>query len=348
MRGMRRLLQSLWVAVLRVSGGLWWARRELRRQGAVVVLMLHRVLDEAEWRRTDSLSGMVVRSGTFQDLAEYLGRRCQAVRLSEAAPGTAGPKIKIAITFDDAWRDNYTTALPMLLACGLPATVFVCTGLTGSPSPFWPERVASALRAMRPSSTAADSEVLIERLKDFTARDRGQWMEDLAHTLGAEDAHGEPFEGDCTMTWAEIAEMDRAGVTFGSHTHTHQILPAAGARVARREIRESRAALERQLGKRCDLFAYPNGGWSAEVRQLLKEEGFRQAFTTERSAWTADCDPLLIPRANICEGSVAGLGGGFSAAMFEYTTFWKTWRAMRAKARIEAPAGRRPSERVAA
>jgi peptidoglycan/xylan/chitin deacetylase (PgdA/CDA1 family) len=118
--------------------------------------------------------------------------------------------------------------------------------------------------------------------------------------------------------------------------------------VARREIRESREALERQLGKSCDLFAYPNGGFSAAARQILAEEGFRLAFTTERDAWTAECDPLLIPRANICEGNVAGLGGGFSPAMFEYTTFWKTWRLMRAKARLAAPARRHSTERAAA
>ncbi len=347
MSGMRRLLQRLWVTALRASGGLWWARRQLRRQGAIVVLMLHRVLDDSEWRQTNSLGNMVMRSRTFRGLAAYLARHCQAVRLSEAAPGTAGRKIRIAITFDDAWRDSYTTALPLLLECGLPAAVFVCTGLTGCVAPFWPERVTAAARAMRPWAKEGDTEILIEHLKNYTPQQRARWMEDLAHTLGVEEAPGQPFEGDSTMTWEEIAEMDRAGVAFGSHTHTHQILPAVGAGVARREVRDSQAALERKLGKRCDLFAYPNGGWSAETRQILEEEGFRLAFTTERSAWTAECDPLLIPRANICESNVAGLRGGFSPAMFEYTTFWKVWRALRAKARPQAPAKRRLAERAA-
>jgi peptidoglycan/xylan/chitin deacetylase (PgdA/CDA1 family) len=345
---MRQFLQCLWVAMLRASGGLWWARRQLRRRGAVVVLLLHRVLDEAEWRQTHSQGSMVLRSRTFRDLAEHLARRCQTVPVSKAAPGTAGQKVKIAITFDDAWCDTYAIALPVALACGLPATVFVCTGLTGCIAPFWPERVAAALRAMRPSAPEAATEVLIEHLTNYTPGERARWMGDLAHMLGAEEARGEPFEGDSTMTWEEICEMDRAGVAFGSHTHTHQVLPAVGAGVARREVRDSQAAIERKLGKCCDLFAYPHGAWSAEARQMLEEEGFRLAFTTERSAWTAECDPLWIPRANICEGDVAGLGGRFSPAMFEYSAFWKVWRAMRAEARPQVPANRRPEERAAA
>ncbi len=346
MTGFRRLLQRLWVIFLRGSGCLWWAKRQLRREGATVVLMFHRVLDEADWERTNSLRGIVVRSRTFERLAAYLARRCETVELSEAGPGAVGPKIRIALTFDDAWRDNYTTGLPILLAEGLPATVFVCTGLTGRVAPFWPEKVMQSLRAMRPATPEPEAEVLIEHLKTYAPRAREEWIEGLAETLGAEEARGRAFEGDSTMSWEEIEEMDRAGVTFGSHTHTHQILPGVGLDVARRELRESRAELERKLGKRCELFAYPNGTWSAEARRVVEEEGFRQAFIGRRSAWTADDDPFLIPRSNVCESNMVDLAGRFSPAMFEYTSFWKVWLAMRKKARPRAAAKWRRAERT--
>ena len=330
MIGSRRLGQSLWVAFLRASGGLWWARRQLRRRGAIVVLMLHRVLDEAEWRQTNSVRGMAVRQRTFEDLAAYLARRCKTVRLDAAEPGTVERRVKIAITFDDAWQDTYTNALPVALARGLPTTVFVCTGLTGLISPFWPERVAAALRARRPATAETHLEPLIEYLKGLGPDGRALWTDGLPP---AEDDRTGVFEGDRTMTWEEIAELDRAGVVFGSHTHTHPILSQVGTGVARREIGESRAVLERKLGRHCSAFAYPNGGWSAETRRVLAEEGFRLGFTTERNAWTAETDPLAIPRANVCEENIAGLRGGFSPAMFEYTAFWKVWQAMRTTGR---------------
>lgn len=257
--------------------------------------------------------------------------------------GAPGRKIKIALTFDDGWRDNFTTALPVARAHGLPMTVFTCPALAGSNSPFWPERVAALLRAIRPAARQAELELIVEHLKKFTPEKRERWMEDFSNSTAGQTVRAERFDGDSTLSWEEIGKMDRAGVTFGSHTHTHQILTTLPSTAARREVRESKAALERALGKSCDSFAYPNGEWSAEIRRILAEEGFRLAFTTERGAWTEDCDRLRIPRPNICEQNLAGLTGRFSPAMFEYTTFWKTWRAMKAGARSQIRTDQRPT-----
>ena len=39
----------------------------------------------------------------------------------------------IALTFDDGYRDNYTTVFPLLKQYNFPATIFVTTGLIGNP-----------------------------------------------------------------------------------------------------------------------------------------------------------------------------------------------------------------------
>jgi peptidoglycan/xylan/chitin deacetylase (PgdA/CDA1 family) len=339
----RRMGQWLWVTLLRMGGGLWWAKRQLRGKGAVVVLMFHRVLHEEDWRGTHSLATIAVRERTFARLAAYIARRAEAVGLEEARPGVAGRKVRLALTFDDGWCDNYSTALPIVRKHGLPIAVFVCPGLAGRVAPFWPERAVAVLRAARPGIGQTDLNTIVEHLKRFSPEERARMLEEL--TGGAEEA--EPYRGDRTLTWEAIAAMSGAGVTFGSHTHTHQILPALPAGAVRRELRESRDTIERELGKRCDLFAYPNGNSDEETARILAEEGFRLGFTTRRGAWTAECDPLRIPRANVCERNVVGLTGRFSAAMFEYTTYWKTWRAMRGEARPQIrPRGR--TERAAA
>ncbi len=333
MNGTHRTLRWLWVHFLRSSGALWWAKRQLRKSGAIVVLLLHRVLEEDEWRQSNSLKGIAVRRRTFEDLADYLARRCDAVRLSEAAPGKAGSRIKIAVTFDDGWHDNYTTALPIAIQKGLPAVVFICTGLPGRVTPFWPERVVAMLRIIRPSAKEAEAEAIVQRLKSYKSHNGVTLSEHLAIFSNGRAPETIGFEGDRTMTWEEIAEMQRAGVAFGSHTHTHHILPLVDAEVAQREVRESRESFEHNLGKNCEMFAYPNGGWSMQARNIVEQEGIRLAFTAERRAWTEGCDRLLIPRANICETHLTGLFGRFSPAVFEYTTFWKVWRATWAQAR---------------
>jgi hypothetical protein len=103
--------------------------------------------------------------------------------------------------------------------------------------------------------------------------------------------------------------------------------------MARQELCHSKAAIENALSESCDAFAYPNGNWSPETRELLVRVGFKLAFTTTRGAWTTDSDRLAIPRTNICEDNVVGLTRRFSVTMFEYTTFWKAWRATKAESR---------------
>jgi peptidoglycan/xylan/chitin deacetylase (PgdA/CDA1 family) len=275
-------LQLVWAALLQASGCLWWAKRQLRRRGAVVVLTFHRVLNDTEFRHTCSLPGIVVRKPTFEKLARYVAARHEAVDFDRAVQPPA-TKLRVMFTFDDGWKDNYTNALPVLRDHGIPATIFVCPGLVGRTLPFWPELVTALLSQASPPAGGAEIEKLIETLKTYPTERREQFINGLykLHApIEARNAH----RGDSTVLWEDIREMDAAGIRFGCHTHTHQILTAVPAQTARQEIRDSKRAIEAALYRRCDLFAYPNGNSSAATRRILTEEGFSAAFTTQRGA----------------------------------------------------------------
>lgn len=337
-RRVRHTVRQLWARLLQASGCLWWARHRLQRSGATVVLTFHRVLDDSEFQHTCSLAGIVVRRQTFERLAAYVSRKFEAVDFDRAIQ-QPGRKMRIMFTFDDGWKDNYTNALPVIRELRIPVTVFVCPGLVGRTLPFWPELVASLLSKATPPAESAEIESLIETLKTYTPERRQKFIARLYEQYSA-PAGKDSYSGDQTVTWDDIREMDSAGVRFGCHTHTHQILTTVPAQTARQEIRDSKRAIEGTLYRRCDLFAYPNGNSSPATRRILAEEGFTAAFTTERGAWVAGCDRMEIPRVNVCEASVAGITGAFSPAMFQYNVFWKAWRA--AKIARSIPATPRP------
>jgi peptidoglycan/xylan/chitin deacetylase (PgdA/CDA1 family) len=343
----RRVLQWLWAGLLAWSGVLWWVKRKLRNDGAVVALTFHRVLRDAEYCRTHSLPGIVVRENTFRQLIGYIARRYQTVDLPEAEPGKRLDKLAIALTFDDGWSDNYSVAFPILDAFKLPCTIFVCPGLTGTNNSFWPERVVGLLRAARPAIGDPEIESIIERLKRSSTEERQQYLAEISALAPSDRPLTSIPRSDGTLSWPEITEMARAGVRFGAHTHTHQILPMTPLDSVRQEVRQSKAAIEHMLQEPCDVFAYPNGDWSHETRRIVGEHGFRLAFTDKRGAWTPACDPLAIPRSNTYEGNLIGPTGRFSPAMFEYTTFWKVWIAMKVKT-IFSPQPQRRSTPVTA
>jgi peptidoglycan/xylan/chitin deacetylase (PgdA/CDA1 family) len=55
---------------------------------------------------------------------------------AERAGGGAPPPGLAALSFDDGMHDNHAVLLPILREYGLPATVYVVTGLIGKPNPW--------------------------------------------------------------------------------------------------------------------------------------------------------------------------------------------------------------------
>jgi peptidoglycan/xylan/chitin deacetylase (PgdA/CDA1 family) len=321
---LRHALRWLWACFLRLTGALWWAKTRLRQRRSIVVIALHRVIDDAEVSGTTSLAGMIVRRQTFAALAVYAASRFNAVDPATTEPPVRGRRLALAFTFDDGWIDNYHTAFRISLKTGVPMTVFICPGLLGLNRPFWPERVAAGMRANDASTSEQEIEAAIERLKRAAPDARHQAL----RVAVAEDPNVEGDGPDMTMSWPQIREMSRSGVTFGAHTQTHQLLPTLDQAAAREEIRASKEAVESALQAPCNLFSYPNGDHSAETRQLVAAAGFSRAFTTERGAWTPQTDPFSIPRRCVCEDDLVGPAGRFSAAMFEYTVCWTVFRRL--------------------
>lgn len=313
-----RLVQRVWAECLARTGGLWWAKRKLGEEGAIVVLAFHRVLDDEGCQKTASLPGMIVHTGTFAAMAEFLTQRYRVVDVMTAEPGRRSNRVQIALTFDDGWADNARLLFPLVRRSGLPVSIFVCTGVCGQEAPFPPERIVARMRAGAEPAAEREIEAAIEEVK------RGVPVPED----GFPAPEGPYREVDRTMTWDQITRMRQAGIRFGSHTRTHAALPALARARADEELAGARADLERALGGPCEALAYPYGKTNPDVREWVHEAGYRLAFTIERGAWTRDCDRLNIPRNCVWEGSFTGLCGRFAPVMFEYAVVWRAWRAM--------------------
>jgi peptidoglycan/xylan/chitin deacetylase (PgdA/CDA1 family) len=101
------------------------------------------------------------------------------------------------------------------------------------------------------------------------------------------------------LSWDEVRELDRRGFAIGSHTVEHPILTKLPHERLRQELRESKAAIERELHRPCDSIAYPNGGpddVSPEVFGAAAEAGFRVGFTLVGAANSPRIEPLAIDR----------------------------------------------------
>ncbi|HEX3154602.1 MAG TPA: polysaccharide deacetylase family protein, partial [Candidatus Angelobacter sp.] len=300
-----------WAGLLRASGMLSLARKWVQRHGSIV-LTFHRVLSDSELQQTASLGGMIVRDRTFADFLSYASQHCEFANLAQEPDWNFSGKLKLAITFDDGWADNAQSVYPLASRYHVPFVIFIVPERTGTVVPFWPERAAAALDRI-PSKNGnrrvASIKRAIEGLKTLPATERESRISQMVVSSPSIDSSAV----DKTMTWDQIAELHAGGVTFGSHTSTHEILTMVPAAQAEREIIESRRSIQQKLGTCCEMFSYPNGDYSEPVRDLVAQAGYKFAFLNqEPGVWTRDCDPFLIPRVNVCEYHLVDAKGNFS------------------------------------
>lgn len=116
----------------RVARGL---DRILVGRGRGMILLYHRVADDPS-----DPYGLCVSPAHFEEhlqVVRDVGRPISLGAMARAVRDRALPDRSIAVTFDDAYLDVLTAAVPLLRRFEVPATVFVTVGGEGRDREFW-------------------------------------------------------------------------------------------------------------------------------------------------------------------------------------------------------------------
>jgi peptidoglycan/xylan/chitin deacetylase (PgdA/CDA1 family) len=97
-----------------------------------------------------------------------------------------------------------------------------------------------------------------------------------------------------TMDWEALRALADRGVEIGSHTSTHPHLTRLSDRELELELRESRTALEAEVGRHCRFLAYPYGEEDGRVRAAARAAGYEAAFALQSDE--RDVDVFALPR----------------------------------------------------
>lgn len=83
------------------------------------------------------------------------------------------------------------------------------------------------------------------------------------------------------LSWHQLREMDRRGMSIQSHGLTHRFLHNIPKRELDQELRDSKAEIEQQIGRRVEFLSFPEGFYSKLAVETAWDHGFRGVFTSD-------------------------------------------------------------------
>lgn len=97
----------------------------------------------------------------------------------------------------------------------------------------------------------------------------------------------------------QIRFASKNGIEIGGHTLNHYHLPEIESDIANKEIIDNKNEIEEIIGKEISVFAYPYGEFSEETISLVKDAGYKYAFTTDKGSKALHENPFTIRRIAI-------------------------------------------------
>ncbi|WP_425060766.1 Poly-beta-1,6-N-acetyl-D-glucosamine N-deacetylase [Sporomusa carbonis] len=104
------------------------------------------------------------------------------------------------------------------------------------------------------------------------------------------------------MTWDQVRQMKKDGFIFGSHTVSHAPLTKLTREQVMDELVNSRKEIEHQLGTRPRYFAYPTGAYNRQIEEMVKQAGYKAAFTIRYGQAGTESNPYALERIPIFRG----------------------------------------------
>ena len=293
--------------------GVHHASRRLHRR-QLLICCYHGVREDA----SNGAHWLLLPRSQFTEQLEYLGRHYRCLPVDEALEALRAGRLTeptACITFDDGYANNRSIALPILESLGLPATIYLTTGLVGTERRLWTTALELAIR----QSAAAELDLgslgfgrvalgsdaersrlaarITEALKLRPVAEREAIVRRIHADAGTADANDDG--AFAMMSWDDAREMLATGlVTFGAHTVNHDILSRVDDARVTSEVEGSMRRVAEELGE-CRTFAFPNGrevDFDARAIAAVRRAGGTAAMSTREGLNATDEDFFALRR----------------------------------------------------
>ena len=324
--------------VLRGTGVL--ALTEALARPSLTILCYHRILPMAEKAGTPA-QGMIDAKELFERQVETLARDYRVLSMEQVFEHCESkrpfPRRAVWINIDNGYGDNFEHAFPILKRHGLPATIFLVPAPLDSgewlwwddvaaslrelhgklgdvatlPAGLYPEPLREALRRMQglPAFSASASDGFVRMLRARTEAERRAVVTDLGARAAAVRSAPRPR---LMLTWDEIRQMSRSGITYGFHTVGPGTQDTDSDAQGVADLSRAMERIAAETGERPIAYSYPIGPPADRIRGWLASCGVRLAVVSPSRGFNyADGDPLMLGSLS---GGYLAVGDTFSGS----------------------------------
>lgn len=281
-----------------------------------IVLMYHEVLPDEIFLP----AWTIVRESNFRWQMSYLKEHFEVINIDDALKRIDGRHVGkrpfVIVTFDDGYRGNYKTVLPIMEAMGLPFTVYIATKAILEKRLYWHDNIINLLNLREDvrliiyyndhpeyfsipwceeNHRWVKVQKLLDRLKQMAPEEREKTVRNITNEFSVTKSQLEMLSED------ELRRLAGSTcVSIGCHTHGHELLDQLDSQEIRATLILANEHINRITGICPDHLAYPNGNLNELVLDVANNVGFKTAVTISPGIWSGMSYKLQIPR--ICIG----------------------------------------------
>lgn len=293
--------------------------KKLRKRHVAIIIFYHRFCNSKKGGKL--LPCLDIKE--FEKQVRHLKKHYKLVNMDELAQilidgkKFSGPSV--VLTIDDGYLDNYELAYPIFRRHNISPLVYVAAGVIGTRYGLWVDDVEHALIHAK-DQTLSFKELFPDRVLNIATVRKKKKVEKMLYSALVKVSNTErrrlvqrllevlhvdrstiDNRRRIMLNWEEIVEMSNNGVIFGAHTMSHPFLPAMPIEIAKYEIEESKARIEKELNENVKHFAIPNGrneDFTDELLELCKAIGFDTIVTTEPGVVDTNSNRLCLKRVS--------------------------------------------------
>jgi peptidoglycan/xylan/chitin deacetylase (PgdA/CDA1 family) len=277
--------------------------------------LFHRVSDE-----TDAM-WPPMKPVLFSKIINHLTRKFEIVPLEAYLnhPADFYSKKGIAtILFDDGYKDNIEFAAPVLKKFNCPASFYVVTDSINRNVPTWTYIIDDIFQNTKKEFIELEFDFVPESFKKNYFQINGStnaeikkikpWLKKLSNVQRLEilqsvmqQCNDVAVSDNKMMSWDEIRQLDSAGFTIGSHSHSHPMLASLQSESEiTEELQLSASIIKKELNKNPLTISYPIGSYDDRVMRLSEVAGYKYGLAVEQQFFNSDRNNFYkIPRVEL-------------------------------------------------